>query len=330
MGLLLISDRPDAEWRARLDDAARPTLAGGMWPQDSGLVPAAAEIRDATAAQQLGLDAAALRAQRTRSLRRLSGLTLALHVRERVVETTTAPNVIATLEGSDPRLRSEYVLFTAHMDHIGVASPGNPACRARGADSICNGADDDASGTTAVIELAQAFAQLTPHPKRSLVFMTVSGEERGLWGSEYFTDHPTVPLDAVVADLNSDMVGRNWKDTIAVIGKEQSDLGVTVDRVARAHPELSMTPIGDIWPLEHFYTRSDHYNFARRGIPILFFFNGTHPDYHQVSDEVSKIDGEKESRIVKLLFYVGLEIAGAPRRPRWDPESYRRVVDSGN
>ena len=330
VGLLLISDRPDAEWRARLDDAARPTLAVGMWPQDSGLVPAAAEIRDATAAQQLGLDAAALRAQRTRSLRRLSGLTLALHVRERVVETTTAPNVIATLEGSDPRLRSEYVLFTAHMDHIGVASPGNPACRARGADSICNGADDDASGTTAVIELAQAFAQLTPHPKRSLVFMTVSGEERGLWGSEYFTDHPTVPLHAVVADLNSDMVGRNWKDTIAVIGKEQSDLGATVDRVARAHPELSMTPIGDIWPLEHFYTRSDHYNFARRGIPILFFFNGTHPDYHQVSDEVSKIDGEKESRIVKLLFYVGLEIAGAPRRPRWDPESYRRVVDSGN
>jgi len=125
------------------------------------------------------------------------------------------------------------------------------------------------------------------------------------------------------------MVGRNWKDTIAVIGKEQSDLGATVDRVAQAHPELSMTPIGDIWPLEHFYTRSDHYNFARRGIPILFFFNGTHPDYHQVSDEVSKIDGEKESRIVKLLFYVGLEIAGAPRRPRWDPESYRRVVESG-
>ena len=329
VGLLLISDRPDAEWRARLDDAARPTLTVGMWPPDSGLVPAAAEIRDATAAQQLGLDAAALRGQRTRSLRRLGGLTLALHVRDRIVETTTAPNVIGILEGSDPRLRSEYVLFTAHMDHIGVASPGNPACRARGADSICNGADDDASGTTAVIELGQAFAQLTPHPKRSLVFMTVSGEERGLWGSEYFTDHPTVPLHAVVADLNSDMVGRNWKDTIAVIGKEQSDLGATVDRVARAHPELDMTPIGDIWPLEHFYTRSDHYNFARRGIPILFFFNGTHPDYHQVSDEVSKIDGEKESRIVKLLFYVGLEIAGAPRRPRWDPESYRRVVESG-
>ena len=330
VGLLLISDRSEAGWRARLADAARPTLAVGMWPPDSGQVPAAVEIRDSTAAQLLGLDAAALRAQSTRSLRRFDGVTLALHVRERVLESATAPNVIGILEGSDPRLRSEYVFFTAHMDHIGVASPANPSCRAKGADSICNGADDDASGTTAVIELAQAFAQLAPHPKRSLVFMTVSGEERGLWGSEYFTEHPTVPLDAVVADLNSDMVGRNWRDTISVIGKEQSDLGATVDRIAAAHPELRMTPIGDIWPQEHFYTRSDHYNFARHGIPILFFFNGTHPDYHEASDEASKIDGEKESRIVKLVFYLGLEIAGAAARPRWDPESYRRVVEGAN
>ena len=118
--------------------------------------------------------------------------------------------------------------------------------------------------------------------------------------SEYFAEHPTVPLSNIVADLNSDMVGRNWKDTIAVIGKEHSDLGRTLDRVAAAHPEFRMTPIDDIWPQENFYFRSDHYNFARKGVPILFFFNGTHPDYHQVSDEVTKIDAEKESRIIKI------------------------------
>jgi Zn-dependent M28 family amino/carboxypeptidase len=297
---------------------------------DTTPVPGFVEIRDQTAARALGIDPAALRATERRSARRLEGITVTLHVRERVVSATSAPNVIGILEGSDPKLRNEYVFFTAHMDHLGVASSRNPACQARGGDSICNGADDDASGTAAVIENAEAFSQLIPHPARSLVFMTVSGEEKGLWGSEYFTAHPTVPLSAVVADLNADMVGRNWKDTIAVIGKEQSDLGATLDRVARAHPELHITPIGDIWPSENFYSRSDHYNFARRGVPILFFFNGTHADYHMVSDEVSKIDAEKESRIVRLVFYVGLEIATATARPRWDPASYRRVVEGAN
>ena len=111
----------------------------------------------------------------------------------------SAPNVIGILEGSDPKLKKEYVFFTAHMDHLGVASPQNLGCRAQGRDSVCNGADDDASGTAAVIENAEAFSKLAPRPARSLVFMTLSGEEKGLWGSEYFTAHPTVPLDAVVA-----------------------------------------------------------------------------------------------------------------------------------
>ena len=117
---------------------------------------------------------------------------------------------------------------------------------------------------------------------------------------------------------------------LAVIGKEHSDLGATLNRVAASHPELHMTPIDDIWPQEGFYFRSDHYNFARKGIPILFFFNGTHPDYHEVSDELAKIDAEKESRIVKLDFYLGLEIAGSPERPKWNPESYKRIVQGAN
>jgi hypothetical protein len=331
VGVILISDRSDAEWRSRVRSGYRPTVTLGQEPgADTTLVPGFVEIREQMAARALGIAPAALRAAKQGRPQRLDGITATVHVRERIVSATSAPNVIGILEGSDPKLRNEYVFFTAHMDHLGVASPQNPACRARGADSICNGADDDASGTAAVIANAQAFSRLDPRPARSLVFMTVSGEEKGLWGSEYFTAHPTVPLRAVVADLNADMVGRNWKDTIAVIGKEQSDLGATLDRVAAAHPELHLTPIGDIWPTENFYARSDHYNFARRGVPILFFFNGTHGDYHQVSDEVSRIDAEKESRIVRLVFFLGLEIATAAARPRWDPASYRLVVEGAN
>ncbi len=236
------------------------------------------------------------------------------------IEELSAPNVVGILEGSDPKLKDEYVVFSAHMDHVGVGRPAD-------GDSIYNGADDDASGTIAIVEAAEAFSKLKPHPKRSLIFLTVSGEEKGLWGSEYFAGHPTVPVSQIVADLNADMVGRNWPDTIVVIGKEHSNLGATLNRVNGEHPELGMTAIDDIWPQERFYFRSDHYNFARKGVPILFFFNGTHEDYHRPSDEVGKIDAEKESRIVKLLFYLGLDIANAAKKPEWNPESYKQIVE---
>jgi hypothetical protein len=230
-----------------------------------------------------------------------------------------APNVAALLEGSDSTVKGQYVLFSAHMDHVGVGEPV-------GRDSIYNGADDNASGTAAVLALAEAFARAKTRPRRSLVFLTVSGEERGLWGSAYFASHPPMPLDSVVAALNIDMIGRNWRDTIVAIGREHSDLGVTVDRVAAAHPELAMRAIDDPWPNEQFYFRSDHYNFARRGVPALFFFSGTHADYHGPDDEIEKIDFEKEARIVRLLYYFGVEVANAAQRPAWNPESYRRIV----
>ncbi|HEU5262106.1 MAG TPA: M20/M25/M40 family metallo-hydrolase [Gemmatimonadales bacterium] len=328
VGLVVISDRPDAQWQNRLARTLLPTRSVEGVPADSGAVAPAFEIRDRTAAALLGIDPAAARAQTTGwSARRLAGATIAFRVKERELARASAPNVIGILEGSDPKLKHEYVFFTAHMDHVGTPGAGQ-GCTARGADSICNGADDDASGTTAVIEAAEAFSKLSPRPKRSLVFMTVSGEERGLWGSAYFSEHPTVPLANVVANLNADMVGRNWSDTIAVIGKEHSDLGATLDRVAAAHPELRMTPIDDIWPEQRFYFRSDHYNFARSGVPILFFFNGTHPDYHEVSDSPDKIDADKASRVVKLVFYVGLEVANAAQRPKWNPDSYRQIVQT--
>ncbi len=250
----------------------------------------------------------------------LPKLKLSVTLAETVLHEVSAPNTVGILEGSDPVLQDEYLVFSAHMDHEGVGRP------VRG-DSIYNGADDNASGTVAIVELAEAFALMQPRPRRSIIFLTVSGEEKGLWGSEAFVASPPVPLEQMVANINADMVGRNWTDTISVIGKEHSDLGATLHRVADAHPELNMTPVDDLWPRENFYFRSDHIHFARRGVPILFFFNGTHEDYHRPSDEPEKIDAEKESRIVKLMFYLGLELANADARPQWDPQSYREIVE---
>ncbi|MDT8341998.1 MAG: M20/M25/M40 family metallo-hydrolase [Longimicrobiales bacterium] len=233
----------------------------------------------------------------------------------------TAPNVVGILPGSDPLLSGEYLVFSAHMDHVGVRRPDESG------DSIYNGADDDASGTATILEVAEAMAALAVPPRRSVIFVAVSGEERGLWGSEHFVASAPVPVSAMVANLNADMVGRNWTDTIVAIGKEHSELGAILERVNAAHPELGMTAIDDLWPDERFYFRSDHFNFARQGVPILFFFNGVHDDYHRPSDEVEKIDGEKTARIGRLLFYLGMEVADAGSAPAWNPESYEQIVE---
>ena len=134
-------------------------------------------------------------------------------------EDVTAPNVVGILEGSDPRLREEHVVFSGHMDHVGIGAPDENG------DSIFNGADDDASGTVAVMEVAEAMASLGTAPRRSMIFLLVSGEEKGLWGSEWYAENPSVPIDRLVANVNTDMVGRNWPDTIVAIGKEHSEIG---------------------------------------------------------------------------------------------------------
>ncbi len=333
LAVMLVAGFPDSVWqrlpgRTPSMRVRNPSEAGGA------PVPAVFAVRSATVGPlftQTGAPPDSLRAWGDRALAAhpLGDVTLELDVRERLVQHASAPNVVGILEGSDAALKKEYVLFTAHMDHIGTPGAGE-GCAARGADSICNGADDDGSGTVAVLELARAFASARERPKRSLVFMTVSGEERGLWGSAYFADHPTVPLASVVADLNSDMVGRNAKDTLAVIGREHSNLGATLDSVAATHRELNIKPVGDLWPQEGLFFRSDHYNFAKKGVPILFFTTGLHPDYHQVSDSPGKIDAEKEARFARLVFYLGLAVANASQRPQWNPESYKQIVGGGN
>jgi len=219
---------------------------------------------------------------------------------------------VAILPGSDPARRGEYVVFSAHMDHVGIGRPD-----ARG-DSIFNGADDDASGTAAVIELAQAFAAQPKPPARSLIFLLVSGEEKGLLGSQYFAQHPTVPIDSIVADLNIDMIGRNNPDTVSAIGQEFTDLGTTVQQVARQHAaELKLVAAPDLWPEENLFMRSDHYSFAARGVPAIFFTTGLHADYHKPSDEPQTIDNDKVARIARLIYLLGEAVADGAARPQW-------------
>jgi hypothetical protein len=237
----------------------------------------------------------------------------------RASDEATAPNVIGILRGSDPELAGTYVVFSAHMDHVGVGEPDADG------DSIYNGADDDASGTSALIEVAEAFAALDPPPARSVMFIAVSGEEKGLLGSQWFSDHPTVDPESMVANVNIDMIARNAPDSIVVIGQEYSSLGPLVRNVARSNPELGLTVSEDLWPEQRFFFRSDHFNFARHEIPALFFFAGVHEDYHRPSDEVDLIDADKVARVGRLVFLTGLAVADDGEPPRWEPEGLEEV-----
>lgn len=259
--------------------------------------------------------------------------TISVYAPIKTTDRVTVPNVVAMIPGSDPLLKDQYVVYSAHMDHIGTIGDGVGGCRPAPAkdgepvDSICNGADDDGSGTTGVLLIAKAYSQLKVKPRRTMVFLNVSGEEKGLLGSSWFSNHPTVPMDKIVANINNDMIGRNNPDSIVVIGKEHSNMGETLARVNARHPELNMTTADDIWPEERFYFRSDHYNFARKGVPILFFFNGVHPQYHRSDDEIGLIETGKLARVAKMGFYLGAEIANTTQKPQWDPESYKEIVE---
>jgi hypothetical protein len=216
-GVVILSNRDSATFAQRVAVQTRQVSLGveGLGSQ----VPVVEVHQRAlgTVIPALGIKLDEIRGAQSMKVQPLPNLRVSFHIKNEILDSSSAPNTIGILEGSDPELRNEYVVFSAHMDHIGI-SHGQ-------ADSINNGADDDGSGTAGVIELAEAFSQKGIRPKRSMIFLTVSGEEKGLYGSAYFTEHPTVPLTNIVADLNIDMIGRNWKDTIVAIGKEHSDLG---------------------------------------------------------------------------------------------------------
>jgi hypothetical protein len=300
--------------RGALADATPPVLA----------------IRDSAAAGFLAAAGAELESARGEAgrARALPGALLEIQARRVVLDEPTLPNVVGILEGSDPRRRGEAVVLVAHTDHVGVTAGGR--CPAMGADSICNGANDNASGTVGVIEMAEAYASLRPRPARTLVFLAVSGEERGLFGSSYYAGHPAIPLERTVAALALDEIARNTPDTMIAVGKGFSSLGRTLDGVVAAHPELGLLALDDLWPDQNYFRRSDHYPFARLGVPALVLYGGNSAEVHRPNDAVETADWEKAARIARAAFYLGLDVANAAERPVWDPASRRRFVEGGN
>ncbi len=228
-----------------------------------------------------------------------------------VPESGAAPNVVGILDGRDPSDSAEYVLFVAHMDHLGTTARG-PRCQPAGADTICNGADDNASGTAGVIELARAFGGLDPAPRRSMIFLLVSGEEEGLLGSAWYVAHPAVPLGRTVAALNLDMISRNAPDSVFVVDMDASSLGGTVRRVLAVHEDLALSAA-----IPDLQGGSDQVPFEQAGVPSLFLFAGLHADYHRPTDEPARVDADKAARIVRLAYWIGYETAEGAGRPAW-------------
>jgi hypothetical protein len=281
---------------------------------------------------------------------------------------TPSRNVVAVIRGTDPVLRNEYVAIGAHSDHMGLRPAPldhdslravNVAVRQRrgpggdplapeamraiatdvarqraGArsrpDSIFNGADDDGSGSIGLLALAEYFADPAHRPKRSILFVWHTAEEKGLIGSEWFTDHPTVPREAIVAQINIDMIGRGAKedlpgggvDYLQILGPKRlsTELAQLVDAVnARRREPFRLDDQYDApGHPEQYYCRSDHWNYARYGIPVVFFSTGDHADYHQLTDEVQYIDFEHYARVVGFVSEVATAVGNLPQRPKVD------------
>jgi hypothetical protein len=230
--------------------------------------------------------------------------------------TLEGSNVVAVIEGIDPLLKKEYVFVTAHYDHLG--SPDSSV--------VYYGADDNGSGTSGVIEIARAFQEARKQgigPKRTVVCMLVSGEEKGLLGSKYYVEFPLFPLDKTVVDVNIDMIGRldephkNNPNYIYVIGSDRlsPELHEINERVNMEYTKMELDyKYNAKDDPNHYYERSDHYNFAEKGIPAIFYFNGTHPDYHRPTDTVEKINFDALAKRAQLAFLTAWEVADRPAR----------------
>lgn len=227
-------------------------------------------------------------------------------------------NVIAFIKGRDYDTKSrEYVVISAHYDHVGTDAQGN----------VYNGADDDGSGTVAILEIAEAFKKAAENgyrPKRSIVFLHFTGEEKGLLGSKFYSENPVFPLEETVTNLNIDMVGRidaahkNAPNYVYLIGSNM--LSTELHQLSEAaneefvHLNLDYKFNSKTDP-NRFYYRSDHYNFAKHGIPVIFYFNGVHEDYHQKTDEPDKIEYDLLAKRARLIFYTAWKVANADHAP---------------
>jgi hypothetical protein len=230
-------------------------------------------------------------------------------------------NVLGYLEGSD--LKDELVVYSAHYDHIGLTTDG-------GADKVNNGADDDGSGTTGVLAIARAYAMAKKAghgPRRSVLFLLVTGEEKGLLGSEYYSLNPTFPMANTITNLNIDMIGRigeeyktsaDAENYCYLIGSDKlsTDLHKISENANAMYTKMKIDyKYNDPNDPERIYYRSDHYNFAKNGVPIVFYFNGVHEDYHKASDEVSKINFELLAKRAHLVYYTGWDLLNRDKRP---------------
>jgi len=232
----------------------------------------------------------------------------------RVSEIIETENVAAYMEGTDKK--DEVLVISAHLDHIGISPNGE----------INNGADDDGSGTVSLLELAQAFSKAKADgkgPRRSILFLNVTGEEKGLFGSEYYSENPIFPLKSTIADLNIDMIGRvdeahkNDPKYVYVIGADKlsSQLHAISEEANKKYVNYKLDyTFNDAKDPNRFYYRSDHYNFAKMGVPVIFYFTGVHEDYHRPGDDVEKIMFDKQAPIVKLVFHTAWELVNREER----------------
>jgi Zn-dependent M28 family amino/carboxypeptidase len=227
---------------------------------------------------------------------------------------TDSENVIAYIKGSEKP--DELIILSAHYDHVGKRENGD----------IFNGADDDGSGTVAMLEIAEAFQQAVRDgngPKRSLLFLHVTGEEIGLFGSKYYTENPLFPLENTVCNLNTDMIGRidpdkaGGEDYVYLIGSDKlsQELHDVSEAVNEKYVNLELDyKFNDDNDPNRFYYRSDHYNFAKNNIPVIFYFNGVHEDYHRPTDTPDKIEYELLAKRAKLIFQTAWEVANRENR----------------
>jgi hypothetical protein len=244
------------------------------------------------------------------ALKKIKPTSIAYNVQYKV-DVLKSNNVLGFLEGTDKK--DEIVVVTSHYDHIGINKEGE-------GDRINNGADDDGSGTVAIMEIARVFSEAKKNgngPRRSILFMAVTGEEKGLLGSDYYTRHPIFPLEKTIVNLNVDMVGRSdpdneGKDYVYIIGSDKlsSELHELSERVNKTYTNLIYDyTYNDPNHPERLYYRSDHWNFAKNNIPIIFYFDGIHADYHRPSDEVDKIEFDLLTKRTKAIFHTAWEIA---------------------
>ncbi|MDF1667782.1 MAG: M20/M25/M40 family metallo-hydrolase, partial [Planctomycetota bacterium] len=217
-------------------------------------------------------------------------------------ETIMTRNVIGILPGSDPVLKNEYIVIGAHYDHVGVGGGKK--------DRIHNGADDNASGTSALIEIAKAFGAHKTRQARSVIFIAFSGEEKGLYGSRHYSERPVYPLDKTVAMFNLDMVGRNTPKEVTLFGAEQSKM---LKRVVTAQNKASINYKLDL-PAK-ISGNSDHASFYAKNVPVIFFTTGLHKDYHQVTDHPEKIDAVKIRDVARLCFLTATKVANSKDKP---------------